>query len=212
LRDGEPERHAVAGLRCRRDHAAAALGLDGDSGGDEQRQGEQRQDNRGQGERDDDGALTGPAAPRRPRVEPGRRGAGDRARRTRAGEANRAPDIREAYAALSLEGRLGLAEHEAQHRGELRLVEQLAQHDAQGVNIGRLVERVPGRLLGRGVAGRAHPAQLGRVRARRPCQAQVDQGDGAVGPHDHVAGMEIAIDQALGVDRREGVDQPLGDR
>ena len=83
---------------------------------------------------------------------------------------------------------------------------ELVQHHAEREQIGARVDVAPGELLGRHVARRAdHRADLRDARHRRRARdAEVGDHDATVAALDqHVVGLEIAVDDARRVRRRE---------
>ena len=99
--------------------------------------------------------------------------------------------------------------------------EHLEQHGADREQIAAGVDGLAGDLLGRHVARRAHqhpcPRQVcGRVersrqlRVARPRQAEIEQLH-AVGREEHVGRLEVAVDDALGMQRRERGQHPEAD-
>ncbi len=98
--------------------------------------------------------------------------------------------------------------------------EHLVEHASQGEEIGARVDRLPPRLLGRHVAdGADHLAGLGegvddggvcgvvRRSERRQLQrdAEVEDLDAAVVGEEEVLGLEVAMDDVLGVHRGQGL-------
>ncbi len=95
--------------------------------------------------------------------------------------------------------------------GEGHLAGQaLVQHEAERVEVGPTVEREPEHLLRRQVLGRAHHHVLGRevlvASLDRLGDAEVRQLDPALRRHQHVARLDVAVDEAglVGVRQRGG--------
>ena len=90
---------------------------------------------------------------------------------------------------------------------ELRIVgrarEHLAEHDAQAEDVAARIERLSDEELGREIA--MHAAGLLRCHERRPRQAAREAEVGEleqVGQHDDVVGLEVAVAEAGGIERR----------
>jgi hypothetical protein len=84
--------------------------------------------------------------------------------------------------------------------------QHLVQHAAEREEVGPRVGGVASRLLGRAVAGRAQ--QHARALPRPFRDPEVEQLDLAVRGQEHVLGLEVAMDDTLGVGRA----QPARDR
>ena len=98
--------------------------------------------------------------------------------------------------------------------------DHLIQHDAEGVDVAAEVDGAALGLLGREVGGRAHHgARLGEglLGVAAPGDAEVGDLDLAAGVDQHVAGLDVAVDDAVlvGEGQRGGdvgadLGRPLG--
>ncbi len=123
---------------------------------------------------------------------------------------------------FGLHGRLGVADEAGVHDGEgvgagegELAGEHLVEHDAEGVDVAAGVAALAFDLLGGDVVGRAHALrEVGVGEAARAGvggDAEVDEAD-AIGVVDHdVFGLEVAVDDAVGVDVFERVGDAEGE-
>jgi hypothetical protein len=95
---------------------------------------------------------------------------------------------------------------------------ELEEQDAEGVDVGARVDRLAADLLGRHRLRRAEQGGVGDggvLAGRRPLgDAEVDQGVAgrlAALPHHHVGRLDVAVDDAAGVRRRQRRADLLGD-
>ena len=99
----------------------------------------------------------------------------------------------------------------------------LVEQDAEGEDVGPVVERLPRHLLGGHVGHRSHHDALARVglgrqggvgglaRGAHPGEAEVQDLHAPVLRHHHVGGLEVAVDDALVVSRGERLGERGGD-
>lgn len=90
--------------------------------------------------------------------------------------------------------------------------QELVQDDAQGPEVHRQVVRLLLHELGCHVQGRSLDAgQDDRVGGHRPREAEVAELDPAVGADQNVLRLHVAVNDAVGVEVVQGLDQLLGD-
>ena len=105
-----------------------------------------------------------------------------------------------------------------------RAAQRLAEQQAQGIVVRAMIDRFGDRFAGRDRIQRG--AVLGRHPARGPadpigeplpgadrpaCQVEVQEHRRAVGRDQHVGGLDVHVDQAVGVGLLQGVGQPRAD-
>jgi hypothetical protein len=108
-------------------------------------------------------------------------------------------------------GALLVAQHVHVRALERHLAGQgFVEHRAERVEVGAFVDALAARLLGRHVRGRSHHARFHRamrVWMQLEGDAEVEHDRAAVARHQHVVGLQVAMELAGGVHR----EQALGD-
>jgi hypothetical protein len=85
--------------------------------------------------------------------------------------------------------------------------QEIEQH-ADRVDVGRRRDDVARRLLGRGVFRRQHARPIDRhgLCIQQPRDPEIQQFDGAVGRHENIRWLEIAMDDQVRVRMAHGVE------